>query len=813
VTFLFTDVEGSTRLLRDHGDAYADLLAEHRRLIREACTRHGGVEVDTQGDAFFVAFPRAVDAIAAALAAQTALEPGSVRVRMGLHTGEPVVTDEGYVGLDVHRAARIAASAHGGQIVVSETTRGLLDEAATFRDLGEHRLKDLIGAERLFQIGEGDFPPLRTLDTTNLPVVSIPLVGREQELEELVASLSNGSRLITVTGPGGTGKTRLALQVAAELVGTFSDGVFWVPLAGLTDPELLASEVAQTVGAPDDLMGFLRGRELLLLLDNFEHLLDAAPVVSSILATSDRVRALVTSRAPLRLGGEREYRLEPLPQKQAAALFAARARAVGRDVSPDDATVEEICRRLDGLPLAIELAAARTKLLAPDRLLERLDSALAILTGGARDAPERQRTLRATIEWSYDLLDTRARELFARLSVFSGTFPLEAAEEVCGAELDDLAALVDYSLLKPIGDDRFFMLETIGEYALEKLRAGSEEDELRRRHATFFSALAEEAYRHRFSAEVEWSARLDGDHDDLRAALDWLSDNDSDAALQLAGALGWYWLSRGLVHEGRGRLAAALTASDMAGRQRARALTSSGALVARGGDAASGIAELDAAVAMWRELGDLEELASALDSLGWPLVYDADDNARSLEAFEQALELRRQLGDEAGATRALVGIGQVLVAMGETERAEAISLDLLDRAAGDLRTEHFAYHYLADCALIRGDPEEAGARYRQSLRAALPLGDVVETGAEIQGVAMSEAGRGNARLAIVLASSVEAHWESLGLTLSIAFWDALLERYLAPARASLGDEADGVRAEGRALNFDDAVELALREDT
>lgn len=808
VTFLFTDVEGSTRLLRDHGPAYADLLEEHRRVIREAFRRYDGVEVDTQGDAFFVAFSRAADAVAAAGEAQKALEAGPIRVRMGIHTGEPFVTEEGYVGMDVHRAARIAASAHGGQIVVSETTCRLLQADAPIRDLGEHRLKDLIGAERLFQLGEGDFPPLRTLDATNMPVVSIPLVGRERELEELVAMLSNGTRLLTLTGPGGTGKTRLALQVAAELVGRLHDGVFWVSLGSLTDPELLPSEIAQAIGAPDDLTEFLRGRELLLLLDNFEHLLVAAPAVSAVLGACARVRVLVTSRAPLRVAGEQEYRLEPLPQKEAAALFVERARAVGREVAPD-ATVEEICRRLDGLPLAVELAAARTKLLAPERLLERLDSALAVLTGGARDAPERQRTLRATIEWSYGLLDPRARELFARLSVFSGAFPLAAAEEVCGAELDDLGMLVDYSLVKPIGDDRFFLLETIGEYALEKLTEGDDEAELRRRHAAFFAALAEHAYGHRFDAEAEWSARLERDHDDLRAALDWLSEADPDRALELAGALGWFWLSRGLLQEGRGRLAAALAASRMTGRPRARALTSSGALVARHGDAAAGIAELDAAVAMWRELGDLDELASALDSLGWPLVYDANDNARALEAFEESLELRREIGDAAGVTRALVGTAQVLVAIGETERAEAIANDLLDRAAGDARTEHFAYHFLADCALIRGDPEEAGTRYRQSLRAALPLGDVVETSFEVQGVAMSEAGAGHPRRALVLAGSVEALWESLGLSISIAFWDALLERYLAPARASLGDEYDAVRAEGGALAFDDAVALAL----
>ena len=808
VTFLFTDVEGSTRLLREHGAAYAELLARHRRVLRDAFTRHDGVEVDTQGDAFFVAFPRATEAVAAAAEAQGALEGGPIRVRMGVHTGEPLVTEEGYVGIDVHRAARIAASAHGGQIVLSETTRGLLDAGVRIRDLGEHRLKDLIGAERLFQLGEGNFAPLRTLDATNLPVVSIALLGREQELEHVASMLSDGVRLVTLTGPGGTGKTRLALQVAAELVGTFRDGVFWVSLAGLADPELVASEVAQTIGALEDLNGFLRGRELLLLLDNFEHLLDAAPVVSSLLGASSRVRVLVTSRAPLRLTGEQEYRLEPLPQKQAAALFAERARAVGREVAPD-ATVEEICRRLDGLPLAVELAAARTKLLTPARLLERLDSALTVLTSGARDAPERQRTLRATLEWSYDLLDPPARELLGGLSVFSGPFALEAVEEICGATLDDLGALVDYSLVKPIGDERFFLLATIREFAVERLGRGSEAHELRRRHADFFAALGEQAYAHRFVAEAEWSGRLEADHDDLRSALDWLLDNDPERALELAGALGWFWLSHGLLGEGCGRLGAALAAPTATSRGRARALTSFGALLARHGDVPAGLAELDAATHMWRELGDRSELAAALESLGWPLVYDADDNSRALDAFEQSLGLYRELGDAEGVTRALVGTAQVLVAIGETGRAEAISLDLLESAAGDARTEHFAYHFLADCALIRGEPGEAGPRYRQSLRAALPLGDVVETSFEVQGVAMSEAGSGNPHRAVVLAASVEALWESLGLSISIAFWDALLARYLGPARESLGDDYEAVLAEGRALAFDDAVELAL----
>jgi predicted ATPase/class 3 adenylate cyclase len=810
VTFLFTDVEGSTRLLQEHGAGYADLLAEHRRVLRAAFTRYAGVEVDTQGDAFFVAFSRAADAVAAAADARAGLGDGPLRVRMGLHTGEPIVTDEGYVGIDVHRAARIAGSAHGGQIVLSETTRRLLESDTVARDLGEHRLKDLVGAERLFQLGDGDFPPLRTLDATNLPVVSIPLVGREQELAELVAMLSNGTRLLTLTGPGGTGKTRLALQVAAELVGRLHDGVFWVPLAGLSDPELVQPELARTIGAPDDLAGFLRGRELLVLLDNFEHVLDAAPSVSSALAAAAGLRVLVTSRAPLRVSGEQEYRLEPLPAADATTLFVERARAVGRQLEPDT-TVEAICRRLDGLPLAIELAAARTKLLAPEKLLERLDSVLPILTGGARDAPEHQRTLRATIEWSYDLLDADAQGLFARLSVFSGSFLLEAAEEVCEADFDDLATLVDYNLVKPGGDDRFLMLETIGEYASERLEGSEEASEVRRRHADFFSALAEQAYEHRFEAEAEWSARLELDHDDLRAALDWLGENDADRALELAGALGWFWLSHGLLSEGRARLTDALERTSGGAPPRVRALAASGALVARCGDATEGRAQLEDAVERWRELGDRSELAAALASVGWLLIYDAGDDRASLHAFEESLALRRELGDTDGEKLSLAGVAQLHVALGEVDRAEEESRELLGIADGEPRTEHFAYHFLADCALLRGDTEEAETRYRQSLRAAIPLGDVIETSFEVQGVAMAAAANGDPRRALRLCASVEALWDSLGTSMSVAFWDGLLDRYIGAAREELGDEADAVWGEGRELAFDDAVELALAE--
>lgn len=808
VTFLFTDVAGSTRLLHEHGDGYADLLAGHRSVVRASLSRHSGVEVDTQGDAFFAAFARAADAVAAADEIRDSLGHGPVRVRIGIHTGEPMVTEEGYVGLDVHRAARIAAAAHGGQIVLSGATRDLLGPTAGLRDLGEHRLKDLTEAERLFQLGDGEFPPLRTLDATNLPVAASPLLGREQEVAELVA-LVGDRRLVTITGPGGTGKTRLALQVAAELVGAVPDGVFWVTLGPLTDPALVAVEVAREVGAPDDLAGFLRGRELVLLLDNFEHLLDAAPTVADLLATAAGLRVLVTSRAPLRISGEVEYPLDPLHLGDAVALFVERARAVGRDIEAD-ATAEAVCTRLDSLPLAIELAAARTRLLAPAALLARLERALPLLTDGARDAPERQRTLRATIEWSHDLLDDDSRRLLARLAVFAGSFPVEAAESVCDATVKELSALVDLSLLKPIGDERLLMLETIREFGLERLAESGEEETFRTRHAAELARLAEAAYRLRDQAEAEWSSRLDRDHDDLRAALDWLSKTDPDGALELAGALGWFWFTRGYLLEGDARLTTTLAASAANGRVRARALTASGSLAARLGRVDEGRLRLEEAVTRWRELGDQGETAAALEALGWLLFYDAGEDEASLAAFEEAGSIRQRLGDRAGETRALLGVCQLLVALDE-ERAEALAQQLLERGADDLRTRHRAIHFLADCSLMRGDYAGAEKRYRESLRAALDLGDVVEVSVEVQGVAMAKAGRGDSVLALELAASVEALWRSLGTDLHVAFWDRLLGQHLGDARTALGQAAETARTRGLELAFDDAVALALQE--
>ncbi len=386
-----------------------------------------------------------------------------MRVRIGIHTGEPVVTDEGYVGADVHRAARIMGAGHGGQVLLSETTRQLLDAEAKLRDLGDHRLKDLTAPQRLYQLGDADFPPLKTLYRTNLPIQPNPLVGRERELEE-AGELVREHRLVTLTGPGGSGKTRLALQLAAEAVEQFPDGVFWVPLQALRDPALVERAIGASVGADDGLIEYVANKRLLVLVDNFEQVVEAAPTISSLLAGTPNTVVLVTSREPLHIDSEHRYPVEPLPEDDAAALFVERARAVSPSFRHAGA-VGEICRRLDGLPLAIELAAARVALLDPDELLARLDRRLSLLGSRSRDAPARQRTLRATIEWSYDLLEPNEQELFRKLAVFRGSFSLEAAEAVCDADLDDLESLVVKSLVRRWESGRLGMLDTIREYA------------------------------------------------------------------------------------------------------------------------------------------------------------------------------------------------------------------------------------------------------------------------------------------------------------------------------------------------------------
>jgi predicted ATPase/class 3 adenylate cyclase len=532
VTFLFTDVEGSTTLLHELGsEEYAKALAEHRRVLRDAFARHGGVEVDTQGDAFFYAFPTAPGALDAAREGTDALSAGPIRVRIGIHTGTPHVGEEGYVGADVHRAARIAAVGYGGQVLVSSSTARLVE--VDLADLGEHRLKDLSAPERIYQLGEQAFPALNSLHRTNLPIPSTPFLGREAELAEVASLLtSSDTRLLTLTGPGGTGKTRLAAQAAGLVSGSYADGVWWIPLGALRDPKLVLVTAAQIVGSKNGLAGHIQDKKMLCLFDNFEQVVEAAADVAELLASCPNLHLLVTSREPLHVTGEQEYAVPPFVHEEGVDFFLARARAVKADFEADEA-VSEICRRLDDLPLALELAAARVKALTSRQILERLEHRLPLLTGGARDLPERQRTLRATIEWSYDLLGEDEQRLFARLSVFAGGCTLEAAEEVCEATVDILQALVDKSLLR-FTDERYWMLDTIREYAGERLAHLGEAEVVRNKHAQFFLQLAE-TLASEFSGLTQAARRNQvlAELDNLRGtrALLALYITDSDGAL------------------------------------------------------------------------------------------------------------------------------------------------------------------------------------------------------------------------------------------------------------------------------------------
>jgi predicted ATPase/class 3 adenylate cyclase len=725
VTLLFTDVEGSTRLLGRLGsERYADALELHRRLLRGVFERHSGYEVDTEGDAFFVAFARAENAVAAAERGQQALlaatwpDGAELRVRMGIHTGEPIAAESGYVGMDVHRAARIMAAAHGGQVLVSETTGALLD-GAVLRDLGQHRLKDLLEPIRLHQLLAGglpdEFPPPRTLKRTNLPLAAWPLLGRERELEEIRSLVSGGARLVTLTGPGGSGKTRLALQAAAELSDEFPDGVFFVALAPLRETQAVRGAVAEAVGLQpdDDVAAWLASRRLLLVLDNLEHLRGVAAVVSE-LAVGELV-TLGTSRAPLHLSAERELPVEPLPRDAAVELFVSRAAAAGRRLDAD-ATVAEVCRRLDDLPLALELAAARSKLLSPAALLQRLDAALPLLAGGAVDLPERQRTLRATIEWSHNLLNPDTQAAFRRLFVFRGSFTLDAAEAVTGADLDQVAALLDQSLLKPLGDDRFFMLETLREYAREQLDQTAETDAYGLRHAGYYLARLDEidpmVRGPRYGEFLAWYAV---EEDNLRAMLDRLSELAPAEAARAVHLLKPYWTARGALDEGRERLQALLARGRLDGATRASLL----ALLC---DLEERLGHLDAAQTAGEEAVTLATAAQAQPALVDALVHLAwiadrrDDTDEAIRLASRALEEVAGL-DEHRRLRGLDALGAALTRAGRDQEARTIHRELADahRLHGDAINEAVALQNLGHIDSRAGDYESAYSLYTRAV--------------------------------------------------------------------------------------------------
>ena len=865
VTFLFTDIEGSTRLLYTLGDAYAKVRSEHATIIRDAIAAGGGTEVDTAGDAFFAAFPSPRGAVQAAVMAQRGLEAhewpagSSVRVRMGLHTGEGVLSGSEYVGMDVHRAARVADAAHGGQVILSGATRGLVEhslpEGASLRDLGEHRLKDILHLEHLFDLViDGllaEFSPPRTLDArrNNLPAQLTSFVGREKQIAE-IRQLLGRARLLTLTGPGGTGKSRLALQVAAETLGDYRDGSFFVDLSPVMDPALVPAVIAQALGVSETpgvpiiegLRTHLRDRELLLVVDNFEQVAVAGPVLEELLTTAPKVKALVTSRVVLSLRGEQEYAVPPLKPPdlrqqadpadlnrfEAVRLFTERALAVQprfRLTAKNAGAVAEITVRLDGLPLAIELAATRTKVMTPEQMLPRLQQSLTLLTSGARRLPERQRTLRGAIAWSYDLLPEAERSLFARLSVFSGGWTLAAAEGIAEPKelaldaLEGLSSLLDNSLIRadePNGQPRFSMLETIREFGQEQLSATDELGHMRRRHGEYFLHLAVEAEAHLTGVDqAEWLDALDREQGNLRAALRWAIDSgQAQLAQEAAGSLWRFWQQRGHLAEGRRWLdeILAMPSGQRPTAARAKALTGAGGIAWWQIDHPAARSFYDEALAVERQVGVPAQIAEALYNNAFALGAAGDLHAAN-GMLEESLDLFRKTNNEHGVARALVMLilpdaraGNWDRVIAHIEGAVAIWRRLGDRLqlAFDLIWLAFAYG--------------RAARWRDAHLAAIEALSIFREAENATGVALAfrdlaflAGWEGRPQDALRLAGAAESLREKIGGGPPQGFGGMLEGDPAAEARRELPEaEAERSWQEGRNLDVDEALALARR---
>ena len=795
VTLLFTDVVGSTRLLQELGaEAYAEALSEHRRVVRAALARHGGVEVDTQGDAFFAAFPEAGGAVAAAREATEALS-GPVRVRIGVHTGQPHVADQGYVGEDVHLGARIAAAGHGGQVLLSRATRDLVDGDTV--DLGEHRLKDFGAPVWIFQLGGERFPPLKTISNTNLPRPASSFLGRGREVAEVTELIRRGARLVTLTGAGGSGKTRLAIEAAAELVPEFGSGVFWVPFASLRDATLVLPTIAQTLGVTDGLPEHIGERELLLLLDNFEQLVAGAPELASLVESCQSLRLLITSRELLRVRGEVEYIVAPLTDEGATLLFSERSQL------PIDATVAELCHRLDNLPLAVELAAARAKVLSPAGIVERLSQRLDFLKAG-RDAESRQRTLRATLDWSYELLEPEEQQLMRRLSVFAGGCTLAAAEAIAGADLGRLQSLVEKSLLRFSGE-RYWLLETIREYALDRLELADETVAIRGRHAAYFCHLAEGAG---VSGEVPSAAELRPvrvELDNIRAALDWSVQAKPELALRLAVALEGFWAVQPI--EGMRWLQLTIERAPKAPlRLRAHAWRALGGAANPAGREDVAQPAYEQSLSAFRSLRDERETAVLLLRLGYGALYRGEwKAARSLGA--ESLDAFRTVGNRAGEA-------QSLSLLGEVDRAEGdmrAGLEGMQRGAALADQVGFTWWrarmmgLVSDLLLELGRPQEAEAAVREAVGLAHELGDRLRVVRGLARLARIAVGRDEPAEAGLLWGAVEAE-ELRG---PIGAWENERERFARAILARAGETFESARMRGRRLALDDVVDHTL----
>jgi predicted ATPase/class 3 adenylate cyclase len=869
VSLLFSDIEGSTVLLSRLGPAYADALDGQRQVLREAWAAHGGTELGTEGDSFYVVFPTAEGAVTAAAQAQRDLAAfewpagEQVRVRMGIHTGSPTPHDGAYVGMDVHRAARVAGAAHGGQVLLSSATAELvkdcLPDRVTVKDLGSHLLKDIPLPERLFQLSvdglQAKFPPPKTLGaSSSLPRPATQLVGRDGELAEVTALLrSPDVRLVTLTGPGGSGKTRLAIGVAERLREQFPDGVYFVPLAAVTTADVIWTSIAEVLDVPPEgrippgLFDHVAHRSALFLLDNLEQIRGADTVVADLLDHAPQVVVVATSRKPLAVPGERQHPVPPLElpgelplteayRSGAVQLFVQHAQAVKPSFTLTDdnvANVAEVCRRLDGLPLAIELAAARTKLLSPQALLVRLDQALDITASGTR-RPTRHQTLRDTIAWSYHLLSPGQQEFFRRLGVFTGGADLDAITAVTtnilnGADpLDLVADLVDASLVT-VGEDaqgepRVAMLETIRAFAIDQLAAAGESESARLDHVRHFLNVAEVRSAQReagaFEQQVEAANRLELEHDNMRAALSWAlpsptsgvpSPDQEQLALKLCAALTTFWVDRGYYNEGRRwteRVVSIAQAQDsVALGQCLHALSH---LHKVQGDADGAYSVLLQTVALWRRLEDQGRLAHALSLLAW-LERSRGDLIAARRASEEVVALSRETGDRTRLAFGLWHLAGVEADQGTFEPA----LELLNSALVIHQGEGNEFYvsdtlYTMACILRRmGRPEDANKQMRDVIPDLLRLSypDVLMTTAEDYGAILADLGE--LHHALRLLGSAEAMRERIGAPRE-PVQQADIEESFAKVRATMpANDWEREYQRGRNMLVEDALTEAL----
>jgi predicted ATPase/class 3 adenylate cyclase len=863
VTFFFSDIEGSTRLLHDLGrDAVAPLLDEHAAVIRAAIADGDGTEIRTEGDAFFAAFPTATGALTAAVTTQRGLaairwpDGATIRVRIGLHSGEGARGGDDYLGIDVNKAARIAATGHGGQVVLSSTTAALaahdLPPGVTLRGLGSYLLKDFHDPEDLHDVAiegvDDSFPPLRTDDPrrTVLPSPRTSFVGREPELRAIAAAVTS-SRLTTLTGPGGSGKTRLAIEVASSIQHRFADGVVFADLSAIADPELIATEAGSALrlrpsadtDALTSLQAFLRDRRLLLVLDNMEQLVDGSDVVGKLLDAAPGLSVLATSRIPLRLAGEREVPVPPmsLPDPQAASpdelasvesirLFLARAGDARPGFRLDETNaraVADIVSRLDALPLAIELAVARLRVLDPPTLAARLERRLPTLTGGPRDAPDRHRTLAASIRWSVESLDETTTRLFRGLSVFAGGWSLEAAEELFAGDvdvLDGLTTLVDTSLVRRSGDDaaelRFSMLETIREYATAMLDDAdpTERDALHRRHTETFLALAETSERHLTGEhQLEWLDRLGREHDNIRTVLDHAErtgrPEDVRDALRIAAAIWRFWQQRGHLAEGRARLERllGLPVAATPDAVRGRGLGALGSLDYWAGDYAAMAVRYREAAQIAEALDDPRLLAEALYNLSFEWFLSGDI-ADAIPRLEQCLAVAPH-DDVALRARASMSIGYTYFfrqdlpsALGPIERA----VELL-RTSGDQLALCEALISTAAVTWLTGDHERA----RTALVEATTLALAAPTPMLLAQIAVPQQILAVHAERYRDAAILQGMWERLERDFEVTFPEVATSMFgdpVAEARTALSADAfSEATAIGRAMDVEQIVEF------